>query len=277
MIHQKLSTQRIVVIAAPNGARHTSSDHAALPISPSELACCAHDLVEAGTAILHLHVRDERQRHSLDPAHYRAAIAAIRKAVGDRLVIQATTEAVGRYSAAEQMQMVRDLKPEAVSLALRELCRDEASEPEAAAFFAWLRREHIFPQYILYSREDLVRFDTLRQRGLFADDQPFCLLVIGKPSAGKSNEAQELGELLQVVDCTVFPWAACRFGAKEHDTMLEAAHAGGHVRIGFENNWSLPDGRIASDNAELIRTFTASISDSPRKIASAEEVRAAFF
>jgi len=277
MDHQKLSTQRIVVIAAPNGARYTQSDHAALPISPPQLAVCARELVEAGVAILHLHVRDERQQHSLDPARYRSAIDAIRQTVGEGLVIQVTTEAVGRYTAAEQMQMVRDLRPEAVSLALRELCPDEASEVEAATFFAWMRSERIFPQYILYSREDLVRFDSLRRRGLFADDQPFCLLVAGKPSAGKSNDAKELDELLDAVDCTAFPWAACRFGPKEHDAMLEAVRAGGHVRIGFENNWWLPDGRIASDNAELIRAFTASITDSSRTIATVDEVRAAFY
>lgn len=277
MDHQKLSGQRIVVIAAPNGARYTRSDHSALPITPPQLAICARELVEAGVSILHLHVRDERQQHSLDPAQYRSAIAAIRQAVGAGLVIQVTTEAVGRYTAAEQMRMVHDLKPEAVSLALRELCPDEASEPQAAAFFARLRREHIFAQYILYSRQDLVRFDALRRRGLFADDHPFCLLVIGKPSAGTSSDATELGELLDTVDCTAFPWAACRFGPKEHDTMLEAVRAGGHVRIGFENNWWLPDGRIASDNAELIRAFTASMTNASRTIATVDEVRAAFY
>jgi len=275
MDHQKLSTQRIAVIAAPNGARLTRSDHAALPITPPQLAVCARELVDAGVSILHLHVRDEQQQHSLDPARYRSAIDAIRESVGEGLVIQVTTEAVGRYTAVEQMQMVRDLKPEAVSLALRELCPDEAGEPAAAAFFAWLRRERIFPQYILYSRDDLLRFDKLRRRGLFADDHPFCLLVIGKPSAGKFSDARELGELLDAVDCTAFPWAACRFGPKEQDTMLEAVRAGGHVRIGFENNRCLPDGRVASDNAELIRAFTASL-DSSRTIATVDEVRAAF-
>ena len=276
MDHQKFSMQRIAVIAAPNGARRTHSDHSALPISPQELAICARELVAAGVSILHLHVRDEHHQHSLDVSHYRNAIDAIRKAVGERLVIQATTEAVGRYSAPQQMQMVRELKPEAVSLALRELCPDSTSETEAAEFFAWLRREHIFPQYILYSREELVRFEALRQRGLLADDHPFCLLVLGKPSAGTSRDAMELREFLDAVDCTAFPWAACRFGPREHATMLEAVQAGGHVRLGFENNLWLADGCIARDNAELIRAFTASVADSSRTIATADEVRAAF-
>ena len=54
------------------------------------------------------------------------------------MVIQVTTEAVGRYSPAEQMATVRALRPEAVSLALRELVPDAASEPDARAFFSFM-------------------------------------------------------------------------------------------------------------------------------------------
>ena len=46
---------------------------------------------------------------------------AVRAAVGDALVIQVTSEAVGRYAPAEQMAMVRALAPEAVSLAACQL------------------------------------------------------------------------------------------------------------------------------------------------------------
>jgi len=48
--------------------------------------------------------------------------------VDDRLVLQITSESVGRYSPAEQMAVVQAVRPEAVSLALRELAPDAASE-----------------------------------------------------------------------------------------------------------------------------------------------------
>ena len=67
----------------------------ALPITPDEIAREAARCAEAGASLLHLHVRDDEGRHSLDAGRYRETIAAVRQSVGDALVIQITTEAVG--------------------------------------------------------------------------------------------------------------------------------------------------------------------------------------
>lgn len=45
--------------------------------------------------MIHLHVRDARGNHTLDPDLYRSATAAIQRAVGERLVIQMSSEAGG--------------------------------------------------------------------------------------------------------------------------------------------------------------------------------------
>ena len=64
--------------------------------------------------MMHMHVRRPDGRHLLDAQAYRDALAAVRKAVGDELLVQVTSEAAGVYRAAEQMAMVRELAPEAV-------------------------------------------------------------------------------------------------------------------------------------------------------------------
>ena len=151
-------TSPLIVTVAPNGARKLKSDHPNLPITPDELALCATDCLEAGAAMIHLHVRDADGRHSLDVEAYRQAIRAVKNAVGEDLIIQVTTEAVGIYNADQQMAMVRELRPEAVSLAIREICPGPAHEEAAAAFFTHLGDAAIFPQYILYSEEDIRYF-----------------------------------------------------------------------------------------------------------------------
>jgi uncharacterized protein (DUF849 family) len=87
-----------VICVAPNGARRTPADHAALPVTPSQIAREANACAEAGASVIHLHVRDDAGRHSLDAQRYRDAMGAIRQAVGERLLVQATTEAVGIYT-----------------------------------------------------------------------------------------------------------------------------------------------------------------------------------
>jgi len=271
--HQAFAKDRIIIISAPNGARRTASDHPLLPITPEELADCAESLVEEGVSVLHLHVRDAEQNHSLDEGRYRAAIDEIHNRVGDALILQITTEAVGIYKRDHQMALVRSLRPEAVSLGLRELCPDERSERDAANFFAWLRKENIWPQYILYSPEDVERFDAMRRRGMFEDDNPFCLMVMGRYSDELEGSLSELGAMLAATDCSNFPWAACCFGKQEHEAMLMATSVGGHVRIGFENNLCLPDGSKARDNADLIHAYCWSIASQTRRPATANEIR----
>ncbi|HSK39616.1 MAG TPA: 3-keto-5-aminohexanoate cleavage protein, partial [Arenibaculum sp.] len=114
----------VSIMVAPNGARRTRADHPALPMTAGELAAAAAACLDAGASMMHVHVRDRAGRHVLDAGLYRDAFAAIRAEVGDRLVLQATTEAVGRYAPAEQMALVEDLRPEAVSMAVRELIPD---------------------------------------------------------------------------------------------------------------------------------------------------------
>ena len=141
----------LVLAVAPNGARKSKNDHPALPMTAPEIARCAAECVEAGATMIHLHVRNRQGRHILDAGAYREAITAVRREVGERLVIQVTTEAIGLYRPEQQMSVVRDLHPEAVSLSLGELLPDPTHEKPAAEFLTWLRDEGILSQFILYS------------------------------------------------------------------------------------------------------------------------------
>lgn len=271
--HVAFAESRVILMAAPNGARRMPADHPAIPLTPAELAACAVSLCKQQVAVFHLHVRDGEGRHSLDAGTYRHAIAAIRKAVGDDMIVQVTTEAASRYRPDEQMQLVRDLQPEAVSLALREICADDAAVDEAAGFFDGMRNAGTWPQIILYDANDVARFDGLRRDGVFADAHPHVLFVLGRYSANLAGEPEELQAFLDAADCTQFPWGVCCFGSREHDAALLAMKHGGHVRLGFENNLQLPDGQVADSNAALFEQLHASISGHVRRPASAAEVR----
>jgi 3-keto-5-aminohexanoate cleavage enzyme len=272
----KFAEGKIIVMSAPNGARRGHADHPSLPITPDESAQDAIALRDAGVSILHLHVRDDDGKHSLDAQRYRDAIAAVEKSVGDDLLIQVTTEAVGQYNSEQQIALVKELRPDAVSLALREICPTGTDERTAADFFAWMRGENIWPQYILYSVDDVLRFDDMRQRGVFADDAPFVMFVLGEYADAVPGTVADLDRMLAATDPAAYPWAVCCFGGRENEVMLAASARGGHVRLGFENNLHLPDGAIAPDNAALIRRFVADDGTCQRRPANSAEVRAGF-
>ena len=140
--------QPLMIAIAPNGARKTQRDHPSIPITPQELTDTASSCLDAGACMIHLHVRDEKQRHTLDPTKYASAITAIRERVGEKLIIQITTEAVGIYKPEEQIEVVKTVKPEAVSVALREICPNESYAQQTGEFFMWMYKEGVSPQYL---------------------------------------------------------------------------------------------------------------------------------
>jgi len=265
----------LIVAVAPNGARKTKTDHAAIPLTAGELADEAARCRDAGASMIHLHVRDAEQGHILDADLYREATEAIRGAVGDELIVQITTEAVGIYRAPEQMAVVRDVVPEAISTAIRELIPDAASEAEAERFYGWAADESILVQYILYDAADVERFADLRKRGVLPDGPTSVLYVLGRYSVGQRSQPSDLLPFLEAArgHDADWHWSVCAFGPLEGACALTAAGLGGHVRVGMENNMLLSDGSLAPDNAALVRQVSSGAGSMGRVIADAGTAR----
>jgi uncharacterized protein (DUF849 family) len=265
----------LLIAAAPNGAHRTRADHPAVPVTPDEMADAARSCLDAGAAMLHLHVRTPEGRHSLDSGAYRAATAAVRKAVGNRMVIQISTEAAGVYGPLEQMAVVREVHPEAASVSIRELSAGTTSERELAGFFQWLVRARVMGQIVLYDAGDLRRWIDLRTRGIVPDGRWFLLFVLGRYAEGRAALPRDLLPFLEAED-GAHPWSVCAFGEREHQCVIAGAALGGHARVGFENNLLLRDGGRSPDNAALVRQVAEGASVLGRRIAGADDVRAWF-
>lgn len=275
-----MSWSPLIVTVAPNGATKTHADHPAVPLTAAALARTAEACLEAGAAMIHMHVREKDGRHLLDAAAYLEATQAVRAAVGNELVIQITTEAAGRYRAPHQMQVVREVRPEAVSLALREIVPDAASEQEAEAFFGWLRRERVMVQVILYAPDEVRRYHELRRRGVIPAGPDFLLFVLGRYTPGQVSTAADLLPFLAAREEARpdydLPWAMCAFGPRENACAMTATALSGHVRVGFENNLLLPDGSPAQNNATLVKLAAEGARLIGRPLAKADDVRAMF-
>lgn len=263
----------LILANAPNGATRSKADHPTLPITESEIARTAAAIAEAGAALIHVHVRDGEGRHLLDAGAYRAVTAAIRAEVGDRLVVQITSEAAGRYEAPEQMAVVRATRPEAVSLALREIVPDTGAETAAADFFAWARRERVLLQIILYEPAEIARYADLKSRGVLGGGGDFPLFVLGRYTPGQVSRPADLLPFLAAAGEGVPLWSICAFGPRENACALVAAGLGGHVRVGFENSLLAPDGHPAESNAAQIRRAAEGARLLGRPLADADTAR----
>lgn len=262
----------LLITVAPNGAYKQPQDHPALPVTPDGLAQTAKACRDTGAAMLHLHIRDAQGRHSLDVAGYQEALRVVRAAVGPDMILQVTSEAAKVYQAPQQLAMVQELVPEALSVGLREIDRPEVGEAGLARFFAWLIEHRVMTQVILYDEQDLRRWQALRQQGVVPDGRWFLLFVLGRYTAGQRSTPQDLLPFVQAHH-TGEPWAMCAFGAGEHACAATAAALGGHVRVGFENNLLLKTGEVARDNAQLVQQVVDVAAALGRPVATAQQAR----
>ena len=243
---------RVVLAVAPNGGRKTKSDHPALPLTPSELARTAAECLERGASMIHLHVRDAEGQHCLDPEVYRATMAEVCQEVGDRLVVQITSESLGRYSLAEQRAAVIKTNPEAVSLALRELAPEATDEKDFCVFLGKLKQMRVHPQIILYAPSDAERLGAMVKQGLIPFEKLSVLYVLGRFALTRTGLPRDLLPFLAPDMPRFDAWSVCAFGRRETACVTAAALLGGHARVSFENNVALPNGERAASNAELV-------------------------
>jgi 3-keto-5-aminohexanoate cleavage enzyme len=261
------------IAVAPNGGRRTKSDHPALPLTASEITYAASRCLEAGAAMIHMHVRDREGAHLLDADAYRKAIAATKNAVGDRLLIQITTESLGRYRPREQMDVVKAVRPEAASLALRELAPTSEEEAEFSEFLIWMAKEAIAPQFILYEPEEAERLAAMHRSGMVPLDRFSVLYVLGRYSSGQTSAPQDLLPFLAPASPRFPHWMVCAFGRRETACAAFGALLGGDARVGFENNLLLPDGALAQDNAALVAAAVQAVRSVGIETADADLLR----
>jgi 3-keto-5-aminohexanoate cleavage enzyme len=263
------------IMVALNGARKTKQDHPWIPLSAEEIANEAAACAVAGVQAVHLHVRDDFGEHSLDPARYLSTIAAIRKIAGTELIVQITTESAGRFSPSDQIETVRAVCPEAVSIAIKELVPDYESETSAAALYLWAFVNQIAVQHIIYGVAEFERLLDLVERKVVPGARHSVIFPLGRYDKNQESDPVELVPLVNMVlnngGSNRFDWSVCAFGASETEALVTAAALGGHCRIGFENSFLNADGSIAKRNAERVADLKRALYANRRPRASRAE------
>ena len=266
---------QVAISVAPNGGRRTTADHPAIPLTAAAMARTAAECLDAGASMIHVHVRDADGHHLLDADAYRSVTAAIQAEVDDRLVVQITTESVGKYGPAEQAAVLKAVRPEAASLALRELAPDDGAEKAFGALLGWMDRENVLPQIILYEPSEAVRLKSMIDRGVVPWRDVPVLYVLGRYTVGQTSHPADLLSFLAPDMPRYANWTVCAFGKTEAACVTAGALLGGHVRVGFENNLFQPDGSVATSNAGLVATVHASLSALGLRICDVSATRSA--
>lgn len=253
----------LAIMVAPNGARKGPADHPNLPITIEATVKDALECQVAGAQAIHLHLRDDQGKHTLDASRYLAATEAVRKAAGPDFPVQITTEAVGMFKPHEQIAVVKTVKPEAVSIATKELIPDASEEAGAAELYRWAYDNKIAVQHIVYAAKEFDHLLDLMTRGIVPGERHSVIFPLGRYASDQESDPAELVPFVAKVQdnggAARFDWWVCAFGASETSSLVAAAALGGYCRIGFENSFINSDGTRAASNAERIKDLRAGL------------------
>lgn len=238
------------IMIAPNGARRGKGDHPALPITLAETVEVAATCHAAGADALHLHVRDAAGDHSLDTGRYREALAELKRAV-PAMGVQITTESAGRFDVQAQLDCLQGVSPAWASISVREIAR----APDLVdRVYATCADQATRVQHILYDGADAALLAEWRASGVVRPEQSEVILVLGKYQPPLDATPDMLDARLADLPAGT-DWTLCAFGPREQECLIAAAHRGGVLRVGFENNLCHPDGRPWADMAEAVRSL----------------------
>lgn len=178
----------LTIMVAPNGARKGHADHPNLPITIEATAKEALACQAAGAQAIHMHVRDDEGRHTLDAPRYIAATEAVRRLTGPDFVVQITTEAVGMFKPHEQIAVVRAVQPEAVSIATKELIPDASEETAAAELYRWAYDNKIAVQHIVYAAKEFEHLLDLMTRGIIHGNRHSVIFPLGRYATAQESD-----------------------------------------------------------------------------------------
>ncbi len=244
-------------MVAPNGARRTKSDHPAIPVTIAETVRVAKACFEGGAGALHAHVRDQNGEHILDAGLYRELIGEMKVQV-PAMDVQITTEAVGRYTPAQQRKLVRDLNCAAVSVGFAEMHCDNDTKA-AHAFYRFAEDEKIAVQHIVYDENQLSQLLAAIDSDHIPARPQQMIFVLGRYTENQQSDPAMLQPYLDVIQSAHFDhdWSVCAFGSGETSCLEAAIKAGGKARVGFENSLWNQDGSVAASNMERVREVRA--------------------
>src|SRR5215204_4289929 len=104
----------LIISAATTGSWPTKAQNPNVPTTPEEIAQAALDCGEAGAAIVHIHVRDDQEKVTCDPARY-ARVRDLIGAAGSNVIINMSTGGGAGTSADEERMAPLTLAPEVAS------------------------------------------------------------------------------------------------------------------------------------------------------------------
>ncbi len=242
-----------LITVAATGAEADKAQVPALPVTLDELTRTAVQCQRAGAAVIHVHIRDEQARPTLDVSRLTDTVAALRSATS--LIVQLSTGGAVSDSFDARLAVL-DAEPDACSLTCGTVNFGDEVFANPWGFvkdlYQLTRERGVVPEFELFDLGHIAALHRLLgEFGPPAGGHVHCDLVMGVPGGMPGDAATLVAAVRALPDGAT--WSATGVGRATLPVMFAALAAGGHLRVGMEDTLTFSRGRPVTGNAELVQ------------------------
>ena len=267
--------EKLIITAAICGAEVTKEQNPSVPYTVEEIVREAKSAVDAGAAIVHLHVREDDGTPTQSRARFQECEDAIYKACPNVILIPSTGGAVG-MTPDERLQSTDTTPiPEMATLDCG-TCNfgDEIFDntmPTMRAFGKRMIERGIKPEYECFEMGHLDTILTMARKGEVPGAPMQFNFVLGVPGCTPAT-VDNLCWLVKNIPAGS-TWTSTGIGRHAFTLAAPTIVMGGNVRVGFEDNLYLERGVLAKSNGELVDKVVRMAKLLGRPIATSDEAR----
>lgn len=267
--------EKVIVTAALTGAVTPKEKNRHIPITPEEIAADAYACWKAGAAMVHLHMRDDNAKGTMDAARFRRAIELLREHKDCDVILNCTSS--GEDGAPDERRMEHMKTVEGIEIGTYDAgtfnWMPAGVFMNTPAFLEKLGKTYlergIKPEIEIFDAGMLGVAHYFYEQGSLKAPMHFqlCLGVLGGMAATVENLVYLVNHLPQGAT-----WSAFGVG-KGHLPILYATLAlGGHIRVGLEDNVMFSKG-VKATNVQLVERAVQAVRTFGKEPATPAEAR----
>jgi 3-keto-5-aminohexanoate cleavage enzyme len=263
---------KTIITAALTGAVAPKSKNPHIPCTPREIAEDGIRCWKAGASILHLHMRDDQFRGTMDKNRFRETVNILRQECD--AILNLTTSGELGVDDERRMEHVAELLPEMATFDAGTINPNDGIFENSVEFLTKLGKMLIElgvkPEVEIMDLGFISAAQYYVSKGVLLSPVHY-QFVLGFGFSGAPATPENLLYMKSKIpaDST---WSAFGTGSAHLPIMYTTIAAGGHVRVGLEDNIYYAPGVLAT-NEMLVQRAARVISEFGNEVATPAEAR----
>jgi uncharacterized protein (DUF849 family) len=275
----------VIITCSISGSLANRDQCPAIPYTPEEYAAEARRIVDEGGVMIHIHARRSDGTPSYEVEDFRAITEAIRAEVGDDVIVNYSTGAMG-VPTAKRIAYLRELRPDVAALNMGSMNYAKYSRSrkdfvfkavfanpfdEIIELLQAMNEFGIKPEHECFDTGHVGSLEPLVDMGIL--EPPLHVSCVMGVVGGVPPTPRNLAAMADNVPAGSH-WGVIGISRAQWLLVASALTLGGSIRVGLEDNFYLPDGTMARSNGDLIAKARQLTEDVGRRPATVAEARA---